>query len=117
MGVGFDSQTATEWLCRAAAQGQPDAMYELGRIYMGEVSRTPAPVQKVIRAATAKESHAHAHYWLTRADALDQPDAPRKLRNLGRRIDAATVREAAAMRNAPDRVACEYDDVFGGASE
>lgn len=112
MGVGFDTQLATEWLCKAADQGQRDAMYELGRIYMGEVSRTPAPLQKVLQVATARESPAHAHYWLTRSALLEQPDAQRKLRTLENRIEGKDLQQSTAMSTEPDTVACEYDAVF-----
>ena len=116
MGVGFDTQLATEWLCRAADQGQRDAMYELGRIYMGEVSRTPAPIQKVLEAASAKESHAHAHYWLTRAVSLEQPDASRKLRTLENRINSGDLVIARQFSTQTDPVSCEYNSVFAQQS-
>jgi TPR repeat protein len=116
MGVGFDTQLATEWLCKAAGQGQRDAMYELGRIYLGEVSRTPAPMQKVRQLATAKESRVHAWYWLDKAKSLAQPDAARKLRTLERQITEEERLHAAAMMDTPESIACEYDDVFEAAS-
>jgi TPR repeat protein len=116
MGVGFDTQLATEWLCKAASQGQRDAMYELGRIYLGEVSRTPAPMQKVRQLATAKESRAHAWYWLDKAESLVQPDAARKLRTLERKITEEEHQHAAAMTDTPESIPCEYDDVFMAAS-
>lgn len=115
-GAGFDTQLATEWLCKAAGQGQRDAMYELGRIYLGELSRTPAPIQKVRQLVTAKESRAHAWYWLDKANDLAQPDAPRKLRTLEGQITAEERQQAAAMTNTPESIPCEYDDVFLAAS-
>ncbi|MCP5144918.1 MAG: sel1 repeat family protein [Gammaproteobacteria bacterium] len=117
MGVGFDTQVATQWLCKAAAQGQRDAMYELGRIYLGEVSRTPAPVQKVLRAATAKKSPAHAYYWLSHAVELEQADAARKLRKLEQTISDTEREQAADLSPDPARVACEYDVVFAKSVE
>jgi TPR repeat protein len=116
MGVGFDTQLATEWLCKAADQGQRDAMYELGRIYLGEVSRTPAPVQKVRQLATAKVSRVHAWYWLDKAESLAQPDAARKLRTLEGQLTEEERLHAAAMPDTPESVTCEYDDVFIAAS-
>jgi TPR repeat protein len=116
MGVGFDTQLATKWLCKAAEQGQRDAMYELGRIYLGEVSRTPAPIQKVRQLATAKESRVHAWYWLDQAESLGQPDAARKLRTLERQMNEEERLHAAAMTDTSESVLCEYDDVFIAAS-
>jgi TPR repeat protein len=115
-GAGFDTQLATEWLCKAAGQGQRDAMYELGRIYLGELSRTPAPMQKVRQLVTAKESRVHAWYWLDKASNLAQPDAGRKLRTLEGRITAEERQQAAAMTNTSESFPCEYDDVFLAAS-
>lgn len=116
MGVGFDTQLATEWLCKAAGQGQRDAMYELGRIYLGEVSRTPAPIQKLRQVATAKQSRVQAWYWLHKAESLAQPDAARKLRTLEGKITEEERQHAAEMTDTPEGVACEYDDVFKAAS-
>ncbi|MDH5738040.1 MAG: hypothetical protein OEZ23_06995, partial [Gammaproteobacteria bacterium] len=36
-GLGFDTQTATEWLCQAAKSGHVEAQFQLGRIYQGGV--------------------------------------------------------------------------------
>lgn len=112
MGPGFDTQTATEWLCAAARQGNADAMYELGRIYLGDVSRTPAPGQKLRRALSARKSPAHAHLWLSLASEASHPDAGETLAKLDDDIAAderdAARRLAGDWRSAP----CEYDDVF-----
>ncbi len=87
MGVGFDTQTATEWLCKAARQGNADAMYELGRIYQGDVSRTMAPGQKLMQAMNAKESRPHAYLWLSLAASADHPDARARLAKLKKNIN------------------------------
>jgi len=112
MGVGFDTQTATEWLCKSAHQGNADAMYELGRIYQGDVSRTLAPGQKLMQAMNAKESRPHAQLWLSLAASADHPDARKRLAEVSKKIsenDGATAtRLKAAWRNAP----CEYERVF-----
>ena len=112
MGVGFDTQIATEWLCKAAHQRQVDAMYELGRIYLGEVSRTPAPVQKVIRVATARESYPHAYMWLTLANDMNHKDAGRKLSSLKKDISEEDVKQSLDFTENWEIVACEYNDVF-----
>lgn len=112
MGVGFDTQTATEWLCKAARQGNADAMYELGRIYQGDISRTLAPGQKLMQAMNAKESRPHAHLWLSLAASADHPDAQKRLAKLKKSINTndgvIANRLQAAWRNAP----CEYETVF-----
>ena len=112
MGVGFDTQTATEWLCMAARQGNADAMYELGRIYQGDVSRTFAPGQKLMQAMNAKESRPHAYLWLSLAASTDHPEAGGQLAKLKKTINqndqVMVVQLTAAWRKAP----CEYEQVF-----
>lgn len=115
-GAGFDTQLATEWLCKAASQGQRDAMYELGRIYLGELSRTPAPMQKLRQLVTSKESRVHAWYWLDKAESLAQPDAAHKLLTLDGQITDEERQQAAALTNTLASIPCEHDDVFAAAS-
>ena len=111
MGPGFDTQTATEWLCAAAAQQHPEALYELGRIYDGAVSRTPAPGQKLLRLATAKRSPAHALAFYQRAASLGNTDAATQQQELEHQLSAATLQHAAALAsNLED--ACTYEQVF-----
>ena len=113
MGPGFDTQIATEWFCKAARQGSADAMYELGRIYLGDLSRTPAPGQKLRRALTAKQSVSHAHMWLSMADNAGDEQALELLTKLNVSIDQDDLKLARQL--APDWqvVACEYEEVFG----
>jgi len=104
MGPGFDTQTATEWLCRAASAGHADAQYELGRIYDGDVSRTPAPGQKLLRLASARRSEQDSIYWLSRAAGAGHVAAAERLAN----HDAKA--RAAAAGYEPEH--CVYDEVI-----
>src|SRR5262245_14614412 len=63
MGVGFSTQRASEWLCASALQGYAPAQYELGRIYSGEIARTPTPGQLVAGALIAKRDLLKAAVW------------------------------------------------------
>ena len=111
MGPGFDTQTATEWLCKAAAQDHALAAYELGRIYDGEVSRTPAPGQKLLRLATAKRSTAHALAFYELAASLGNAAAEAKQRDLAN--EAGSVERDHAARIAVNvSASCTYDQVF-----
>ncbi len=112
MGVGFDTQTATVWLCKAARQGNADAMYELGRIYTGDISRTPAPGQKIRRALSARESPAQAYRWLARAAAAGHEDARTLRDGLEPDLDAAARAQAAELEKSWRDAPCEYDEVF-----
>ncbi len=111
MGPGFDTQTATEWLCRAAMQGHDLALYELGRIYDGEVSRTPAPGQKLLRLATAKRSPAHALAFYELAAQRGNPDAAEKHRALQNHAAERDKTQAAAVAE-QFHVSCTYEEVF-----
>ena len=113
MGPGFDTQTATEWLCKAARQGNTDAMYELGRIYLGDLSRTPAPGQKLRRALTAKRSPSHAHMWLSVASNDGHEHALELLTELNVSIDQDELDLARQLAPNWQAVACEYEEIFG----
>lgn len=113
MGPGFDTQRATEWFCKSARQGNADAMYELGRVYLGDVSRSPTPGQKLLRAISAKRDHANAYLWLSRAAAADHPDAVAKLDELKNSINDDDLSEATNLDASWPNVPCEYSDVFG----
>ncbi len=117
MGVGFDTQIATEWLCKAAHANHPDAMYELGRIYLGEISRTPAPVQKLIRLATAKSSHPHAYMWLSLAMQNGQEKAMKKLAKLEEGISEVNRLASISLLSRWEAAVCEYKDVFPEQAE
>ena len=112
MGAGFDTQTATEWLCRAARQGNADAMYELGRIYDGDISRTMAPGQKLMQAVKAKDSPAHAYLWLSLAASVDYPAAQDRLAKVKKKIKANDGVLADRLREAWQNAPCEYNEVF-----
>lgn len=112
MGPGFSTQVATEWLCKAAHQGHPDAMYELGRIYMGDISRTPALGQKLRRLAVAKESQPHAYMWLFLAKKNGHEKAIEKLSKLEESISLANKESAVILFYDRKNAACEYDEVF-----
>lgn len=112
MGPGFDTQTATEWYCKAAHQGNSDAMYELGRVYMGDVSRTPAPGQKLLLTLSSKTSPAHAYLWLSKAAELGHEDAELRLAKLNRDIAEEVIIQAKNLTTESHGVACEYNDVF-----
>jgi len=112
MGPGFDTQTATEWLCRAARQENTDAMFELGRIYSGDVSRTPAPGQKLMKALRARDSAPHAWLWLNLAAERGHEEAGAKRDAMAGDMSADDLRAADAMRADWALLPCEYRDVF-----
>lgn len=112
MGPGFDTQTATYWYCKSARQGNSAAMYELGLVYLGDVSRTPAPGQKIRRVLLPKKSPAHAYFWLNKASSLEHADARKKLTILSRQINAKDLATARQYGTDWRNVDCEHKDVF-----
>ncbi len=113
MGPGFDTQKATKWLCRAARQENGEAMLELGRIYLGDVSRTAAPGQKLLRAFSAKEAKPVAYVWLTRASNNGHEKAQEWLDTLTTRMTEEDLRRAEVIDDKWPNVPCEYNQVFG----
>ena len=111
MGPGFDTQTATQWLCRAALQGHPESLFELGRIYEGDISRTPAPGQKLLRMIRAEASPAHALAFYSLAADAGHSEAAARREALDREADSATRRHAGSLTADYDG-SCEYESVF-----
>jgi TPR repeat protein len=112
-GPGFSSQTGTEWLCKSAHQGNADAMYELGRIDLGDISRSPAPGQKLRHMISSRKSPAHAFVWLSLASHTNHADAKKLLAELEENISVAERAEAARMMPGWQTMECEYNQVFG----
>lgn len=112
MGVGFSMQTATQWLCRAARQGNADAMFELGRIYLGDVSRSFAPGQMLRGALMAKEFPALAHAWLSIAATTDFPDASELLADLETDISDEDRERSTELRQNWREIPCDYESVL-----
>ncbi|MCA8900351.1 MAG: sel1 repeat family protein [Hyphomonas sp.] len=114
MGPGFSTQTATEWLCRSAHQGHVPAQYELGRIYAGEVSRTPAPGQKVIRAVTAKSDPVTSLVWFRLAAEGGDSKAASRVADVESGLSASEIADADARMTDWAAMPCEYNAVFEG---
>lgn len=112
MGPGFDTQTATEWLCRAAANRHALAQYELGRIYAGDVSRTPAPGQKLVKLATARESPVHAAYWFSLAAEQGIESAVDKRDELLEKLQPEQTRQLQIWSKDMATIPCEYNAVW-----
>lgn len=112
MGLGFSTQTATEWLCKAAKQDYAPTQYELGRIYSGKISRTPAPGQKIVRLLIAKKHWPLALMWFERAAAKGHEKAIEKVADLREELDTADLSEARNYAENWSTSPCIYSDVF-----
>lgn len=111
-GPGFSTQTATEWLCRAAHQDYPIAQFELGRIYSGSTSRTPAPGQKLTHLALAKSNEPLSLMWFERAAAGGHEAAAKRVQKLHKKADSETKEQAALYAADWRKAPCRYDEVF-----
>lgn len=111
-GPGFSTQKATEWLCKAAAQDFAIAQYELGRIYNGATSRTPAPGQKLTHIALAKKNEPLSLMWFERAAANGHEKAGKRAADMRDDLNVDEIAKAESLlanwRSAP----CTYDAAF-----
>lgn len=111
-GPGFDTQIATEWLCKSAKAGHMEAQYQLGRIYQGGIFRIPAFGPKMMSLVFGKESDADAYLWYSLASDQGHVKASKKLDNLADKLtdaDQAMVNEMKADLSA---ARCEHRQVF-----
>lgn len=117
-GPGFSAQKATAWLCKSARQEYAPAYYELGRIYIGEVTRIPHPGLYITAEATAKKNLPLSLMWLQLAADNGNKKAARKIKALEWNYkDAAVLFQrasdrASAMKKNWKSQPCEYDQVF-----
>ncbi|MEZ5996744.1 MAG: hypothetical protein R3C25_13435 [Hyphomonadaceae bacterium] len=113
MGPGFSTQTATEWLCRSAHQDYGPAQFELGRIYAGEIARTPTPGQQIVRAVSAQRDAVKSHVWFQLAATHGHERSAERAAATGADLTeqerSAAEAALADWRNMP----CRYDEVFG----
>lgn len=117
-GPGYSVQKATEWLCKSARQEHAPAFYELGRIYIGELSRIPHPGVYISAEVTAKKNLPLSLMWLKLAADAGNKKAARKIRalewnhrnavNLFKRASERADRMKKSWQSQP----CEYDRVF-----
>lgn len=111
-GPGFSTQKATEWLCKAAAQDHAIAQYELGRIYSGATSRTPAPGQKLTQIALVKKDEPLSLMWFDRAASNGHEKAAGRAADLRQNLEPAEVAQADAYLANWRAAPCTYDQAF-----
>lgn len=67
-GTFYDTSQALVWLCRAAEQGNTDAMMKLGQIFDGDQVDGPRMMRRILTAITETPENAPAaYYWYARA--------------------------------------------------
>lgn len=112
MGV-LNNQEATHWFCKAAAQNNSDAQYELGRIYSGDLVRGMNGPAKIGALLTEQpENKPLALMWFNLAAANGNKDAGDKANSLSRDMTPAQLAEAQLHQRSPQTQACEWNDVY-----
>jgi TPR repeat protein len=112
MGV-LNNQKATEWFCKAAAQNNADAQYELGRIYSGDLVRGINGPAKIGALLTKQpENKVLALMWLGLAATNGNKDAIEATRHLSEKMTQDEIDDATARSENPQVQPCEWNDVY-----
>lgn len=112
MGV-LNNQEATKWFCKAAAQGNTDAQYELGRIYSGDLVRGMNGPAKIGALLTKQpENKPIALMWLGMAATGGNKDAKEAARDLSKDMTQDEIDQASTLRQKPYAQPCEWNDVY-----
>ncbi|MCG8446210.1 MAG: hypothetical protein MI753_10880 [Hyphomicrobiales bacterium] len=111
-GLGYSTQKATEWICRAARQDYTPAQIEIGKIYLGNVVRSPSIGTAIIGNARAKRDRVVALAWLKRAQALGNTDANRVISFAETRATPEEIASAEQISRSRASIPCTYTEVF-----
>lgn len=109
----YDNQRATEWLCRAAAQGYGPADFKLGKIYSGDLIDGVRVVRRAGLAVTRPPTNrAIALHYLQRAEAAGVEGAARRFRSVW--DDASPVEREAfrGLEAGGQSVPCTWNEVI-----
>lgn len=109
----LNNQKATEWYCKAAHQGEPQAFYELGRIYSGDLVRGmngPAKIGALL--TTQRENKPLALMWFNLAADASIENAADKAADLRDDMTPAQIMEATLRQKTWQTQACEWNEVY-----
>jgi TPR repeat protein len=108
-----NNQEATHWFCKAAAQGDADAKYELGRIYSGDLVRgMNGPAKLAALLTDAPENKPLALMWLNLAATHGNTEAAGKAEELKKKMKPLEIAGAAVRMRDPQAQPCEWNDVY-----
>ncbi len=108
-----DNRKATEWLCRAADQGNAKAALWLGRIYAGRPPVGFDPQQQAqLLVAGARANYPVAAAWLTRAAQGGETAAQKPLQTVDGKLTASDQAQVAAYLSGRESLPCRWDRVF-----
>ncbi|MDP1626012.1 hypothetical protein [Parvibaculum sp.] len=109
----LNNQKATEWYCKAAQQGEPQAFYELGRIYSGDLVRGingPAKIGSML--TTQREDKPLALMWFNLAAEAGNKDAADDAADLREDMTAPEILQANLRQKSWQAQPCEWNQVY-----
>jgi TPR repeat protein len=112
MGV-LNNQEATHWFCKAAAQGNADAEYELGRIYSGDLVRGMNGPAKIGALLTKQpENLPLSLMWFNLAALHGNTDAADKAADVRKKMTPLEIAGSAVRQRNVQMQPCEWNDVY-----
>ena len=113
----YNTQRATEFLCRAAIQGNRDAMFRLGRIYDGDTVDGLRAGRRLAAAVADAPLHPVAVWtWFSVAADAGSPDGARRAEQVRTHMSGPQLAQARLLQAAGARaVPCTESDVAHGA--
>ncbi|MEL6999155.1 MAG: hypothetical protein AAFP68_12910 [Pseudomonadota bacterium] len=110
-GTVYNTTEALTWLCRAAEQGNTDAMVKLGDIFSGDQVDGLRMMRRVLTAVSGTPKNLPAaYYWYTRAEAAGLSEAAEMTKPLDQSMTAAD-RTQAAHYLAASTTPCSWSDL------
>ncbi|MEX0760737.1 MAG: hypothetical protein WD100_14235 [Tistlia sp.] len=111
----YDTRAATDWLCRAAAQGHAPASRKLGRIYSGEVVDGVRVMRRVAERVSGRpQDRALSYAWLSVAAGQGDAEAGAEAQTLWGDLDEAERARAGGLTAGGRSLPCRWDEAFPG---
>jgi len=112
----YNTEQAVMWLCRSAAQNYAPAAQRLGEIYSGDLVSGVRVMRRVAeKVADPRKNLPVSYAWLKRAETLGVADAGKQSVKVWERMTPADQAAAAALASGQKPLACEWNQVMGGA--
>jgi TPR repeat protein len=111
----YDTRAATDWLCRAAAQGHAPASLKLGRIYSGHVVEGVRVMRRVAERVSGRPENLPVSYaWLKVAAGQGSLDAEADAQTVWSDMAEAEQARAQTLMSSGQPLPCRWDEVFPG---
>ena len=108
----YSTPQAVSWLCRSAAQDYAPAAFRLGEIYFGTTVKGVRLAREAASLVAGQTTNrAVAYGWMSRAAALNQPEATQRRDEIWRKMSAAEREKAEQMAHGEAPLLCEWEEV------